>query len=324
LAQVGFKKVCWAVPSGSCVALMPDYPEPNVDIKKRKVPLNGREVAPAAWKPPQKVEELYAATSGNQFASINRPTAGVRTKFEYPGPKEGPFQLYSLATPNGHKVGILLEELGIPYDAHVVNIGKGDQFSSGFVAANPNSKIPAAIDLEGPDGKPISLFESGSIMLYLCKKHSRFLGKNAREEQEVMNWLFWQMAGQGPMTGNFGHFMVYAPDKEIGARNYGVARYGMEVQRLADVLDKHLEGRTYMVGDDITIADMACMPWARQLFVGYNHKSGVGARQFLSGEKYKNIKAWVARLEERPTVQRGLSVCAGKPKPWLAQPSSKM
>jgi GST-like protein len=221
-------------------------------------------------------------------------------------------------------VGILLEELGIPYDAHTVNIQKGDQFSSGFVAANPNSKIPAAIDFDGPDGKPINLFESGSIMLYLCRKYKRFLGKNAREEQECMNWLFWQMAGQGPITGNFGHFMVSAADDEIGARNYGVARYGMEVQRLADVLDKHLKDRTYMVGDGITVADMACMPWARQLFKGFKHKSGVDAREFLSADKYKNMKAWIERLLERPAVQRGLSVCSSSPKPWLSQQRSKM
>lgn len=299
---------------------MPDYPEPNVDIKRRAVPLNGREVGMnAVWKPPTKVEALFAGTAGNTFAGINRPTSGARTQLEFPAPKEGPFQLYSLATPNGQKVGILLEELGVAYDAHTVKIEKGDQFSSGFVAANPNSKIPAAIDFDGPGGKPISLFESGSIMLYLCKKHNRFLGKDPREEQECMNWLFWQMAGQGPITGNFGHFMVYAPDNEIGARNYGVARYGMEVQRLADVLDKHLEGRTYLVGDDITIADMACMPWAMQLFVGYNHKSGVGARQILSADKYKNLKAWVDRLSKRPAVERGLTVCKGSPKPWLSK-----
>jgi len=299
---------------------MPDFPEPNVDIRKRAVPLNGREVGMnAVWKPPAKVEALYAATAGNKFAGLNRPTAGSRTQFEFPAPKEGPFQLYSLATPNGQKVGILLEELEIPYDAHTVDIMKGDQFSSGFVAANPNSKIPAAMDFDGPGGKPISLFESGSIMLYLCKKHNRFLGKDPREEQECMNWLFWQMAGQGPITGNFGHFMVYAPDNEIGARNYGVARYGMEVQHLADVLDKHLEGRTYLVGDYITIADMACMPWVNQLFTGYKHKSGVDARQILSADKYKNLKAWVDRLRKRPAVERGLTVCQGSPKPWLSK-----
>jgi GST-like protein len=303
---------------------MPDYPEPNVDIKRRTVPLNGREVekAGAVWKPPQKVEELYNSAYYNQ--GMNRPSAGARTQHDYSSPESGAFQLYSLATPNGHKVGILLEELGIPYDAHVVNIGKGEQFSIGFVTANPNSKIPAAIDFDGPDGKPISLFESGSIMLYLCRKHNRFLGKNAREEQECMNWLFWQVAGQGPTTGNFGHFMVYAPDNEIGARNYGVARYGMEVQRLADVLDKHLEGRTYMVGDDITIADIACMPWANTIFRGMNHKSGIGARQMLSVERYKNIKVWLDMLLERPGFQRGLKVCAGVPKPWLAQNPSKL
>jgi GST-like protein len=301
---------------------MPDYPEPNVDIKRRKVPLNGREVGwGREWKPPQKVEELFSRVAGN---TINSPTAGPRTKHEYPSPKEGPLQLYSLATPNGQKVGILLEELGIPYDAHIVNISKGDQFSTGFVAANPNSKIPAATDFDGPDGKPINLFESGSIMLYLCKKYGRFLGQDAHQEQECLNWLFWQMAGQGPITGTLGHFMVSAPDNELGARDYGSARYGMEVQRLADVLDKHLEGRDYMVGDEITIADMACMPWAMYLFKGMKHKSGVDARQLLSADKYTNLKAWIERLLERPAVKRGITVCSNSAKPWLAQPSSKM
>lgn len=304
---------------------MPDFPEPNVNIKRRAVPLNGREVQPPSWKPPQRIEELYKSTAGNNFAAINAPTAGARTKFEYPEPKTGSFQLYSLATPNGAKVGILLEELEIPYDAYVVNIGKGDQFSTGFVHANPNSKIPAAIDFDGPDGKPINLFESGSIMLYLCRKHGRFLPKDPRLEQECLNWLFWQMSSQGPMMGNFGHFMVYAPDKEVGARDYGVARYGMESQRLADVLDKHLAGRNYMVGEQYTVADMACLPWARQMFVGYKHPSGTRAREFLSADKYKNIKSWIDRLCERPAVKRGLTVCSTKgPKPWLTDTSSKL
>lgn len=303
---------------------MPDFPEPNKDIKKRAVPLLGREVQSATWKPPNKIEELYKATSGNNFAAINAPTAGSRTTFEYPAQKTGPFQLYSLATPNGHKVGILLEELDIPYDAYTVNIMKGDQFSTGFVNANPNSKIPAAVDLDGPGGKPISLFESASIMLYLCKKHKRFLPSDPRLEQECLNWLFWQMAAQGPLTGNFGHFMVYAPDKEVGARNYGVARYGMEVQRLADVLNKHLEGRTYMVGEEYSVADMACMPWARMLFVGYKHPSGIGAKELLSSDKYTNVKAWCERILERPAVKRGLKVCSSSPKPWLDEKPSKL
>lgn len=273
-----------------------------------------------SWKPPPRIEELFKGTPEHAFTNMNSPTATVRGDFTYPSPKTGPFQLYSLATPNGHKVGILLEELGIPYDAYVVNIGKNEQFRSGFVQANPNSKIPAAIDYDGPDGKPIRLFESASIMYYLCKKHGKFLPSDPRLEQECMNWLFWQMAGQGPMTGNFGHFMVYAPDSEVAARNYGVMRYGMEVKRLCDVLDKHLEGKTYMVGEQYTVADMAIMPWALQLFKGYKHSSGIGAREFLSGDNYGNIKAWVQRLLEREAVQRGIRVCSGSPKPWLEKP----
>lgn len=274
----------------------------------------------ASWKPPSKIEELFNSTDGNNFSAINSPTAGARTSFDYPAPVTGPFQLYSLATPNGHKVGILLEELEIPYDAHIVNIMKGDQFTSGFVNANPNSKIPAAIDFDGPDGKPISLFESGSIMYYLCRKHRKFLPSDPRLEQECMNWLFWQMAGQGPMLGNFGHFMVYAPDHEVATRNYGVARYGMETMRIADVLDKHLQGKTYIVGEQYTVADMACMPWALQMFRGYKHPSGIAAMDFLSADKYVNIKAWLERLLERPAVQRGLKVCSSSPKPWLDGP----
>jgi len=132
-----------------------------------------------------------------------------------------------------------------------------------------------------------------------------------------MNWLFWQMAGQGPMTGNFGHFMVYAPDSEVATRNYGVSRYGMEVMRLADVLDKHLEGTTSMVGEQYTVADMACMPWAYQLFKGYKHSSGIGAREILSADRYSNVKSWLVRLLERPAVQRGIRVCSSSPKPWM-------
>jgi GST-like protein len=272
------------------------------------------------FTPPNKIEEVFASSGGNQFAAINAPTAGVREEVPLPS-GNADFQLYSLATPNGWTVGILLEELGIDYDAHVYNIGKGQQFGSGFVSVNPNSKIPCAQDRHGPDGKLINLFESGSIMLYLAQKHGRFLPKDPRLQTEVMNWLFWQMAGQGPMTGNFGHFMVYAPDDKVETRTYGLARYGMEVQRLCDVLDKHLEGRQYMVGDEYTIADMACMPWFLQLCKGYVHKTGISANECLSvTEKYKNAHAWMTRLMERPEVQRGVTVCAGKPKPWLEDP----
>uniref|UniRef100_A0A6B2LER2 Glutathione S-transferase n=1 Tax=Arcella intermedia TaxID=1963864 RepID=A0A6B2LER2_9EUKA len=230
------------------------------------------------------------------------------------------FQLYSLGTPNGIKAAIILEELGIDYDAHVINIMTGDQFTSGFVSVNPNSKIPAAVDKEvlNDKGEPLKLFESGSIMLYLADKHKRFIPSDAAHRAEVLNWLFWQMAGQGPMAGNFGHFMVYAPDDKVEARNYGVSRYGMETQRLLSVLDLHLKGRMWMVGEEYTIADMAIFPWVNQLRTGYKHKSGIGAAEFLSVESYGNVIAWANRIAERPAVQRGLTVCTGgKAKPWL-------
>eukprot|EP00746_Dinoflagellata_sp_MGD_P010935 gnl/MRDRNA2_/MRDRNA2_122768_c0_seq1.p1 gnl/MRDRNA2_/MRDRNA2_122768_c0~~gnl/MRDRNA2_/MRDRNA2_122768_c0_seq1.p1 ORF type:complete len:305 (+),score=40.09 gnl/MRDRNA2_/MRDRNA2_122768_c0_seq1:80-994(+) len=288
------------------------------------------------WVPPQTIEELYSATAGNQFASINAPTAGPRneTRLER---GEAPFQLYSLATPNGWKVGILLEELDIPYDAHVIMIGAGTQFTAGFVGATPNSKIPAAIDYDGPDGKPIALMESAAIMLYLCEKYPEkgFLPTNPRLRYECMQWLFWQMAGQGPMTGNFGHFMVYAPAHEVEARNYGVARYGMEVQRLNDVLERHLAGygdfrgdsslrkegpRTYLVGEHYTVADMACFCWAKMLRgKGYDRDGQPRAHDFLGFAKYKNVNAWIDRIESREAVKRGIRVCAGKPKPWLEE-----
>jgi GST-like protein len=269
------------------------------------------------WAPPSKIEDLYAATAGNNFSAINSPVAGARETRKLP---EGtaPIQLYSLATPNGIKVSILLEELGIEYDAHVINIGKGDQFTSGFVDVNPNSKIPALMDKDGPDGNPLNLFESGSIALYLAEKYHQFIPLDPRLRAEVMNWVFWQMAGQGPMTGNFGHFMVYAPADQVGARDYGAARYGMEVSRLCSVLDKHLDGRTYMVGEEYTLADIMCYPWIRQLFTGYKHPSGIDANSFLTASQYKNIAAWAQRIGDRPAVQRGVQVCSnGQGKPWL-------
>lgn len=148
------------------------------------------------------------------------------------------------------------DNIFVLFASAVINIGKGDQFTSGFVAVNPNSKIPCALDKDGPGGQPIMLFESASIMLYLAEKYQRFIPTDFRLRTEVMNWLFWQMGGQGPMTGNFGHFMVYAPAEKVETRNYGVSRYGMEVQRLCSVLDRHLEGKTFIVGEEYTIADM--------------------------------------------------------------------
>ena len=201
----------------------------------------------------------------------------------------------------------------------VVNIGTGAQFGSGFVNVNPNSKIPCAVDKDGPGGVPINLFESGSIVLYLAEKYNRFLPSDGRLKAEVMNWVMWQMGGQGPMTGNFGHFMVYAPADKIDARNYGVSRYGMEVQRICSVLDRHLEGRTYMVGEEYTVADIICFPWFNQLRTGYKHSSGIDAAGFLSIDKYANANAWADRILARPAVQRGMTVChwVNGAKPWL-------
>jgi len=272
---------------------------------------------PVVWSPPPKIEDLFAATAGNKFSGINSPVAGARTQQDLPV-GNAPIQLYSLATPNGQKVSILLEELGIDYDAHVINIGKGDQFSSGFVGVNPNSKIPALVDKDGPGGEPISLFESASISMYLAEKYKKFIPSHPRLRQEVLNWVFWQMGGQGPMTGNFGHFFVYAPPDKVEARNYGVARYGMEVQRLMSVLDRHLEGKTYLVGEEYTLADIMCFPWAHMLRIYYKHASGIGANDFLSIDKYKNVQGWVERILARSAVARGLKVCSeGLGKPWL-------
>jgi len=272
------------------------------------------------WKPPAKIEELFSKTAGNNFAAINAPTAGARTQKELPV-GDAPFQLYSLATPNGQKVGIMLEELGIDYDAWVIRLN-GEQFGSGFVGVNPNSKIPAALDKEGPDGKgPLQLFESGSIVVYLAEKYKKFYSNDLRKRTEILNWVFWQMAGQGPMTGNFGHFMVYAPKDKVEARDYGVARYGMEVKRLCDVLERHLaDGRTYLTGEEYTIADIMILPWFNALHKGYNHPSGVTAKDFLSVDQYVKLNQWYQRLLARPAVQRGMTVCRGSDgvgKPWL-------
>jgi len=270
------------------------------------------------WQPPAKIEDLFAKSAGNKWAAINSPTAGARTTKDVPvGP--APLQLYSLATPNGQKVGILLEELGVDYDAHVINIGTGDQFTSGFVAINPNSKIPALVDKEAPGG-PLNLFESASIMVYLADKYNRFLPKDPRVRAECFNWIFWQMGGLGPMCGQFGHFMVYAPADKLETRDYGVARYGMEVQRLCSVLDQHLKNRTYLVGEEYTVADMINFTWFNQLGVGYKHSSGVAAKDFLNLDQYTHAKKWAENIGARQAVQRGLTVCSGgKGKPWLEE-----
>jgi GST-like protein len=272
------------------------------------------------WTPPEKVEELFAKAGGNRFASINQPTSGARAEVPLPD-TDRPVQLYSLGTPNGIKVGILLEELGVDYDAHKINIMKCEQFNSGFVNVNPNSKIPAAIDKDGPGGEPIHLFESAAIMTYFADKMDRFnFSANARARQEMMQWITFQMANQGPTTGNFGHFFVYAPEDKCETREYGVARYGMEVQRICDVMDKHLEGRAYFVNEEYSVADMALFPWFDQLRKGYVHKSGIAAATFLSVDKYKNLNRWADELLGREAVQRGITVCSWEhenTKPWL-------
>ncbi|KAI9030221.1 glutathione S-transferase [Hyaloraphidium curvatum] len=266
--------------------------------------------------------------AGNNFSAINAPTAGSRVEQELPR-GAAPFQLYSLSTPNGQKVGIMLEELGIDYDAHVINIGKGDQFQSGFVSLNPNSKIPTAVDYAPKSGgDPIRLFESGSIVMYLAEKYGKFLPKDEHLRAEIFNFVFWQMGSQGPMSGQFGHFFVYAPPEKHETRAYGSARYGMEVQRLCDMLDKHLSGslpgskgpRKYLVGEEYTVADIMVLPWALQIKLGYKHEAaGFGAREFLSFDRYEHLNAWIERIKERPAVKRGLRVCnySGVPKPWL-------
>ena len=281
------------------------------------------------WVPPAIIEDLFAATGGNQFAAINSPKSGARDDKEVPT-GSAPIQLYSLGTPNGIKVSILLEELEelglLSYDAHTINIGKGEQFSAGFTRINPNGKIPCAVDLEGPGGEPIHLFESAGICLYFTEKYDRFLPKDFRLKTEVMNWVFWQMGGQGPFCGQFGHFFVYAPGDKFETREYGTARYGMEVQRLMDVMDKHLHGKSYLVGEEYTLADIICYPWVRQIRIGYPHKSGIKANEFLSIDKYSNLLAWADRIAARPAVVRGVQVNgwsdANSPKPWLVAASS--
>ena len=209
-------------------------------------------------------------------------------------------ELYSLATPNGQKVSIALEEMEIPYTPHKIDIMNGDQFSPEFIKINPNSKIPAIVDPEGPDGQPLSIMESGAILVYLAQKSKKFYPEDARLQSEVLQWLFFQMGGIGPMFGQFGHFFKYAKDK--CDHPYPVERYSNEARRLLKVLDTRLEGRTYLVGEEYTIADMAIMPWVQCLEVFY------GAQEQLALAEYKNVSAWVKRLLSRPLTAKGMEV----------------
>ena len=241
--------------------------------------------------------------SGGRFASINRPIAGATHDRDLPVGKH-PLQLYSLATPNGVKVTVMLEELlaaghaGAEYDAWLIKIMDGDQFGSGFVAANPNSKIPALVDRSGAD--PIRVFESGSILVYLAEKFGAFLPTDAAKRAEVLSWLFWQM-GAGPMLGGgFGHFYAYAPVKI----EYAIDRFAMEVKRQLDVLDRRLGESEYLGGDEYSIADMAVWPWYGALVTGQVYD----AAEFLQVDTYKNVLRWTDLIGARPAVQRGRMV----------------
>ncbi|MCE7032416.1 glutathione-dependent disulfide-bond oxidoreductase [Lysobacter sp. GX 14042] len=251
---------------------------------------------PRVWK--------WEAASGGKFASINRPVAGATHDKELPV-GEHALQLYSLATPNGMKATILLEELleaghaGAEYDAWLVTIGEGEQFGTGFVEVNPNSKIPALLD-RGMDPS-LRVFESGSILLYLAEKFGAFLPTDPAGRTECLNWLFWQMASAPFVGGGFGHFFAYAPEKY----EYPINRYTMETKRLLDVLDRQLADHRYVAGDEYTIADIANWPWFGQIVRGEVYE---GAAEFLDAGGYRNVARWAGEIFARPAVQRGRRV----------------
>ena len=245
---------------------------------------------------------VWDKANGGQFASINRPVSGATHERELPVGKH-PFQLYSLGTPNGQKVTIMLEELlaaghsGAEYDAWLIKIAEGDQFSSGFVAINPNSKIPAMIDHSTEP--PTRLFESGSMLFYLAEKFGAFLPTDHRRRAETMNWLMWQMGSAPFVGGGFGHFYAYAPFK----MKYPIDRFAMETKRQLHLLDTHLADNEYMAGGDYTIADMAIWPW-----YGAIMREAYGAQEFLSVGEYANLSRWVERIAARDAVKRGRMV----------------
>jgi GST-like protein len=252
-------------------------------------------VPPKVW--------AWNKTNGGQFASINRPVAGATHEKDLPVGRHS-LQLYSLATPNGVKVTIMLEELlalgrsDAEYDAWLINIINGDQFGSGFVSVNPNSKIPALLDRSGE--KPIRVFESGAILLYLAEKFQAFLPTNIGARAECLSWLFWQMGSAPFLGGGFGHFYAYAPLKI----EYAIDRFAMEVKRQLDVLDRRLGENEYIAGDSYTIADMAIFPWYGGLAKGWLY----GAAEFLSVDEYKSVQRWASTVSARPAVQRGRMV----------------
>ncbi len=242
--------------------------------------------------------------NGGRFANINRPVAGPTHDKDLPIGKH-PLQLYSLATPNGVKVTVMLEELlqlghaGAEYDAWLIRINEGDQFSSGFVAANPNSKIPALVDRSGD--KPVRVFESGAILVYLAEKFGgAFLPSDAATRAECLSWLFWQMASAPYLGGGFGHFYAYAPVKI----EYAIDRFAMEAKRQLDVLNRRLAESPYLAGDDYTIADMAVWPWYGALSKGLVYEAG----EFLQVQDYDHVRRWTDKIADRPAVQRGRMV----------------
>ncbi|RBI76000.1 glutathione-dependent disulfide-bond oxidoreductase [Roseovarius sp. TE539] len=241
--------------------------------------------------------------SGGTFASTNRPVAGATHDKDLPV-GEHPFQLYSLATPNGVKITVMFEELlaeghDAEYDAWLIRIGDGEQFGSGFVEINPNSKIPAMVDHTGPE--PLRVFESGAILLHLAEKFGAFLPASGPGRTEVINWLMWQMGSAPYLGGGFGHFYAYAPWK----MKYPIDRFAMETKRQLDVLDRELADRPYIAGDDYSIADMAIWPWYGNLALGRAYGD---AATFLATHEYENVMAWAKRIDARPAVQRGRKV----------------
>jgi GSH-dependent disulfide-bond oxidoreductase len=265
-------------------------------------------VPPKVW--------TWTKASGGRFANINRPIAGPTQDKELPVGRH-PFQLYSLGTPNGQKVTIMFEELlalghaGAEYDAWLIKIGDGEQFGSGFVAVNPNSKIPALVDRSGPT--PIRVFESGAMLLHLAEKFGALLPAAGAGRAECLSWLFWQMGSAPYLGGGFGHFYAYAPTKI----EYAIDRFAMETKRQLDVLDRRLAESPYLAGDDYTIADVAVWPWYGGLAKGLLY----GAGEFLSVQDYKNVQRWADAIGARPAVKRGRIVnrLQGDPKSQLRE-----
>lgn len=257
-------------------------------------------MADATYTPPA----VWSAdtVSGGRFASINRPTAGAREEKALPE-GDNPFQLYSLATPNGVKATIMLEELieaghaGAEYDAWTINISEGEQFTSGFVGVNPNSKIPALLDKSDP-AKPFRVFESGAILVHLAETFGMFLPTDPATRAEVLSWVFWQVASGPFIGGGFGHFYAYAPEKY----EYPINRYAMETKRIFDVADKRLADSRFLAGDEYTLADIANFPWLAPFVAGQIYND---AKTFLSIDDYKNVGRWVKEIAARPAVKRG-------------------